>query len=248
MQTFKSIIMRYGFRFMAACLYMVPLLQGGLSARALIGNHKATSRHAKPQHTGKPRTIAYAAVSPDGRLAASYYGKSKVRIWNKRTGKLLHTLKHVPRDDEMYHYSGVGVIEFSRTGKWLLIKDGYNVGTGGAWPNYGASGITVWNTRTGREISPPIPDENDSTFSFAFTPDDSTLAYDCIYRYGTICTLCKINLNTGQSKMLRIFENQGDVNYGSTQFTPDGKIYKASGYGPDCAIDVATFRPHVGSL
>ena len=236
---------RYG---MAAVLCFVMLLRGRLVSQAVIGNHIEATHHTKPKMTGKPRPTAYAAISPDGRLGASYYGKTKIRIWNKRQGKLLRTVTHIPRNDEMYHYGGGSVIQFSRTGKWLLILDDYSVGTGGAGPTYGASGLTVWNTTTGRKISPPIPDENDSTSSFAFTPDDTTLAYDCIYRYGTICTLCKINLNNGQSKMLKIFENEGDVNYGSTHFTPDGKVYAASGYGPDCFIDVATLRPHVGGL
>ncbi len=92
------------------------------------------------------------------------------------------------------------------------------------------------------------PEEEDSNNRFAFTPDDNTLAYDRISKYGTICYLCKIDLSNGKPSGLKIFQNQGDVNYGSTQFTPDGKVYKASGYGPDCAIDVATLRPHVGRL
>lgn len=217
-----------------------------LSTQGGAGIYKTATGHAKPKHIGKRRPIHYAAISPDGRMGASLYGKNAIRVWNKRTGTLLRTLKHVPINDKVYHYGGVSVVKFSRTGKWLLILDDYCVGTGGAWLNYGASGVTVWNTHTGREISPPIPDFDDSTFSFTFTPDDNTLAYDCIFQYGTICTLCKINLDNEQSKMLKIFENTGDVNHGSTHFTSDGKIYKASGYGPDCAIDVATFRPHVG--
>ncbi len=135
-------------------LSLLMLAWNSLSTQARTGIDKAS--HARPKTAGRAHMVVYAAVSPDGRLAASYHSKNQICIWNKRTGILLHTVKRPYRNDDgmngMYHYTSVTAITFSRTGNWLLVRDGYSVGSGGAWPAWSAAEITVWNARTGHQF------------------------------------------------------------------------------------------------
>ncbi len=215
-----------------------------LNMQAGAGIHKIAKGHAKPKTTGRPRPIHYAVVSPDGRLGASFRGPSDICVWNRRTKRLLYTLKHTLINDENFKQVSTETFRFSRSGGWLLIIDAYYVALNSLEPHHGANRLHIWSMATGYEIVAPMRDIDDVISCFAFTPDDATLVYDCIGKYGSTCTLYKVNLTNGRCQPLNIYDNGGEANTGyETMLTPDGKTYKAIGFGPDRIIDVATLKP-----
>ena len=208
------------------------------SAAPIISQEAIKIIPAKP-----PPGVVYAAISPDGRVGASFYGSSKIRLWNTRTGKLLHTVKHELLNDAVFKNGSVEAIQFSRSGRWLLVKDVYSAAKNSLEPHHSANTLMVWNAWSGREVLTPTSDDDDSIRCVAFTPIDDMLVYDDIGKFGSSCTLHKVDLNANKHKELSLYSEANGINNGyQTALTPDGKTYSAYGFGANRMVDVATFK------
>jgi RNA polymerase sigma factor (sigma-70 family) len=96
------------------------------------------------------------AFAPDGRSLAAgltrYQARERtaIAIWDVASGKRLH---------ELGHYLGANTIAYSADGKWLAAND---------------IGITVWDTKTGKQHS-TIQPAGQMVHSLAFTPRGRSL-------------------------------------------------------------------------
>ncbi len=108
-------------------------------------------------------TVRGLAFSPDGRRLAASTADCRARVYEARTGRLL---AQTPRVEERLPAAlrpptvqgdGTERVEFSPDGRWLLL----------AGPD---RQVRVWDSRTGRPVSPPLPHEYVVTDA-RFSPD-----------------------------------------------------------------------------
>ena len=121
------------------------------------------------------------AISPDGQTLASGSYDKTIKVWNLRTGKLLHIL--------LGHREAVQAVAFSRDGKLLAS---------GSWDKT----IKLWNLETG-ELIRTFSGHLDDIKAIAISSDGQTLASGSWDK-----TIKLWNLETG--KLLRTL-NQKDV-------------------------------------
>jgi WD40 repeat protein len=154
------------------CVALSP--DGRMMASSISGAHWAGVYDV---HTGEQALTIYhasevwsLAFSPDGTRLVSSSTDGTVRLWDAKTGELLHTL-NVPR----YPWRGFA---FSPTS--AMVASG---GPGGT--------IWLWNIETG-EILRGLEGCTDAVSSLAFSPDGKILVSGAVDR-----TVCLWNVETG---------------------------------------------------
>jgi WD40 repeat protein/HEAT repeat protein len=209
------------------------------------------------EFTGHQRSVAAAALSPDGKRAASAAGFSfgarnegEVILWDTATGNAIRTFAT--------DHAGIASLAFSPDGKWLATSGGGSVrlwtadgtkevhrwkltpeqmaghGAGLVFSPNGkqlaaAAGATVvWNVETRAEVR-TLKGESQP----AFSPDGKLLA---TVRGGS--ELVVRDASTGAEKWAQRFDGPG---LAGTAFTPDGRRVAVGGVdGAVRTWDVAT--------
>lgn len=115
---------------------------GWTLAHAMSGNSRLTVWDLRKREVlytldGHSDVINAIAFSPDGQILASSSQDRTLKLWNLRTGKLLHSLE------------GQGAIAFSRDGKTLV-----SVGKDNSIQIWGILGLTKTSSTTSQERTP----------------------------------------------------------------------------------------------
>ena len=145
-------------------------------------------------HTGFVRSIAF---SPNDRLLASASDDTTVRLWDLRTGELLHTLEgHTDRVES------------------VAFRPHASVLASGSWDTT----VRLWDVATG-ELRETLTEHMDKINSVAFSPDGSTLA-----TLSADETIKLWDLTTGDTpRVQREIRQQA----GRIAFSPDGAMLAA---------------------
>jgi WD40 repeat protein len=117
-------------------------------------------------------TVVALALSPDDRLLLSGSLDRQVRLWERITGKEIHTFQG--------HSRALAAVAFSPNGR-LAASAGGNLAY--PYPEVGPRKIRLWDTVTGKELAQFQGHEADVT-SLEFSPDGSLLA--CGLRNATV--------------------------------------------------------------
>jgi WD40 repeat protein len=149
-----------------------------------------------------------ADFSPDGRTLATLDWRKSIRLWGTQSGELLREFK---TSEYVGNYADdVRVVRFSPNGRTLatLSRDD--------------EGVTLWDMETGKIKGIIAPAERPHRiFSFAYSPDGSTMALACA---PNIILNCHMETNETVSRKL-------DPPYDSFKISlsPDGILQAAGG-------------------
>ena len=142
--------------------------------------------------TGHKNSVSSVAISPDGQTLASGSADSTIKLWNLKTGALLHTLTG-------HKYSVVSV---------AISPDGLTLASG----SYDKT-IKLWNLKTGALLH-TLTGHEDHVSSVAISPDGLTLAsgsYDKTIKLWNLKTGALLRTLTGNESFVR-----------SVAISPDG--------------------------
>ena len=128
-------------------------------------------------------------------LILAWVQDSKIRIWNRQDGTIVHTLQG--------HWHWVTCVTFSPNGRILASIDGHGV-------------LKLWDTQAGRNLR-TLKGHSDWGTSVAFSPDGNTLA-----SASDDATIKLWNVDTGEElSVLEAYGRAGGV--GSITFSADGQ-------------------------
>ena len=154
------------------------------------------------------------AFSPDGTTLALGCRGQTVKLWNTRTGTLLHTLSG---DAQM-----VTCVAFS--------PDGHTIASGG-----GGGAVRLWDVKSGTCLD-MLHGHKDSVYCVTFSPDGTTLASGS---FDNTIKLWNLRANADDAETLR--GHTATVH--SLRFSRDGStLFSAGGDGAVKVWDVHTFQ------
>ena len=140
-----------------------------------------------------PSWMTSLAFSPDSTLLASGHDDYKVRIWNSRTGKLLHVLSG--------HTEEISAIAFSADGKRLATAAEDRL-------------VYIWDVKLGHTIT-KLEGHTDRVDDLAWSPSGHRIAsagWDTSVRVW----------DPKKAELLALLNGQGECVH-AVEFTPDGK-------------------------
>lgn len=140
-----------------------------------------------------PSWMTSLVFSPDASMLATGHDDHKVRLWNSRSGKLMHVLNG--------HSEEVSAVTFSADGRFLATAGEDRL-------------VLLWDTRTGDRVG-KLEGHTDRVDDLAFSPNGHRLAsagWDTSVRIW----------DPKRGELLALLNGQGECVH-AVQFTPDGR-------------------------
>jgi len=178
--------------FFGLIVFLLPFSEVGPDVPKVLKGHSFTVR-----------SIVY---SPDGNTFASLgmWGDKTIKLWNAKTGELIHTLTE--------HTGGINVIAYSPDGKILASASDDKT-------------VKLWNVKTG-ELKHTLTGYSHSVDTMAYSPDGKTLS-SASSSWNDDHTIKLWNVETGDLKYTLTGHSDG-IN--AIAYSPDGKtLASASG-------------------